>query len=168
MLNKHLTSTTGGDFTAALRDGVLSERELGWIAGIVDGEGCISIIKYSSVRRATPNYVINVSVASAKYSLLLLEENFGGKIRLLKHDNPKHADQFKWEVGDKIALRFLLQIKLYLRWKTEQADLCINLQKRKTAMSVIIVGGRKVPALEVAAREALYQQVKRLNAKGPQ
>lgn len=142
----------------------LSDGMLGWMAGVTDGEGCVFIEKQLIQRRVTPNYVVGVSIAATKYDLTPFARHFGGRIRLLKHEDIRHADQFKWEIRDNKALLFLIVISPYLQWKKEQAELATQLQVEKMIRGKSTRG--IVPPETVEKRENLYQQVRFLNKKG--
>lgn len=103
----------------------MSDTDLAWAAGFIDGEGCIGA--YTNGLRSY--HVLSLAV-SQKYRQPLerLVELFGGTIRV-KH-NPK--DVFEWRMGGDRAAGILAQLIPYLRTnKKGQAILAIQFQSMK-------------------------------------
>jgi hypothetical protein len=114
--------------------GHLTETEKGYLAGIIDGEGCIRL-----ARRFGKNgdAICHIYVAIANTSQLLyewLENKLPGKgyIRPISNHAEKrpntHPEQWKpcytWIVsGNRIAITFLREIAPYLIIKRKQAEL---------------------------------------------
>ena len=97
-------------------------KRLSWkyIAGFVDGEGCIDI------QASKGNYIVpRLRIALAKEGkdvLDLLQNNFGGSLILRKSTNPNWSDAYSWEItGYKRVATFLRNIKNHLIIKKEQA-----------------------------------------------
>lgn len=65
---------------------VLSKTERAYLAGILDGEGCLSLGGRLNARYITPT----VQVTNTRYELLLwLHSRFGGSIYQTKEQRPK-------------------------------------------------------------------------------
>ena len=100
-------------------------------AGIIDGEGTITIAKTGGTQDK-PRYALRATVTSTDECLpLFLSLNFGGGVRLIESNSPKHKDCWCWEISSRKAVKFLSAILPYLRIKHPQAELAISFQSRK-------------------------------------
>jgi hypothetical protein len=89
----------------------MCDVEAAYAAGIVDGEGSISITRNHSGRWPSPQ----VSVASTDRELLdWLRERYGGTITTKQPRKPQHSLSFDWKLTDRRALRFLQIVGPYL------------------------------------------------------
>lgn len=85
--------------------------EAAYAAGILDGEGSISVTRNHSDRWPSPQ----VSVASNDRELLeWLRVRYGGVITTKQPRKPQHAVSFDWKLTDRRALRFLEIVEPYL------------------------------------------------------
>lgn len=98
------------------------DSDLGWAAGIIDGEGCILLNIY---RAGNDCYVLRVIVTNTDVSMLhRLKEIFGlGNIIPRPSNNPKHKMRWYWEVSSKKAEQVLTLVEPYLVSKRKQAQL---------------------------------------------
>ncbi len=107
----------------------LEEVEKAYLAGIVDGEGTVTLMKHHKNETPTP------SVAVANNNLKLLEwikSIVGGVIVSKKKYKPHHKNSYAWSVRQDRAIRFLDEIKKYLIIKKPQADLITQEYKSVT------------------------------------
>lgn len=103
---------------------------MAYVAGFLDGEGCIYISK-----RRTKQYVLCVSATQKIVDpLLLLRDLFGGSIQ-----EKDKGDCFAWKVSARKALTVLETVRPYLFVKAAQADVGIAFQQRR---------GQSSPALD--------------------
>lgn len=105
---------------------MISETELAYAAGIVDGEGSISLIRSRPTRFPAPQ----VSVCSTDRELLeWFKKRFGGTIVHKRKRQEHHLDAYDWKLIDRNALRFLAMIRPYLtiERKIARADLLLDL-----------------------------------------
>lgn len=107
----------------------MREVDLAWAAGIVDGEGCITL---QTVKSSAGNlcYVLRLTVNNT--SLLMLQrlvEIFGGTIIPKKRGLARHKPQWSWQVCSKKAEAVLTQVAPYLVNKREEAQ--VGLLSRK-------------------------------------
>ncbi len=103
---------------------MICDIEAAYAAGIVDGEGSISITRNHSSRWPSPQ----VSVASNDRELLeWLRIRFGGTITTKQPRKQQHAISFDWKLTDRRALRFLEIVKPYLviQRKIRRCDLLL-------------------------------------------
>lgn len=132
-------------------------EQVGWTAGIIDGEGCISA--YGQVRKTGPGKVWSLRVLVANTDVRMihrLEDLWGGKIR--RHGKPQkdsHTQAWLWEVCGQAARKFLSLIRSELVVKQEQADLAIEF-----AGLLGTPGGCKVDEDNLQRREELSSRLK--------
>ena len=101
-----------------------------YVAGIIDGEGSISMFRISS--KDKPRYAMRVVVGITDPWLpQFLKMRFGGSVWLAKRNNPKHKDCWFWQLSAKKAAPFLLSIVPYLCLKRPQAELALQWQSRR-------------------------------------
>ena len=103
----------------------LSDIEAAYAAGILDGEGSISLSRIHSSRWPSPV----VSVASTDRELLeWLRARVGGTIIQKRTYQPHHSRSFDWKLTDRRALSFLKIVRpfLVIQRKIERADLLLK------------------------------------------
>ncbi len=107
---------------------------LSYLAGIFDGEGCVSI--YGDGRKTVqdqPLYRLCVCIAIQHRPVLeLFVATFGGKI-YLSHTNPKYhrSPYYRLPYMCHKGARVLTYLKPFLRIKADQADLGIKFQSTR-------------------------------------
>lgn len=96
----------------------LSETEAAYIAGLIDGEGSISLSPQSAGFRCP-----HLSVSSNDRELLdwLLEKTGVGTTIIKKRAVGTHATQYQWAVKNRRAIAVLEQIEPYLRIAKKRA-----------------------------------------------
>lgn len=109
----------------------MKKTDLAYTAGIIDGEGCISIGKQTdrSSRRGF-TYSLQVNVKSVDEWLpAWLQFSFGGGL----HTYTNQADNcmWSWTITCKKASEFLKLIFPYLNLKRPQAEIALRFQARK-------------------------------------
>lgn len=89
----------------------MTDREIGWLAGLIEGEGCIGVFKNG---RHTQQKVATVSINMTDFDIVhRLQKVTGmGTLRPKPPKNPKHKPQLSWRVAKQ---KDLLQL-LYLVW----------------------------------------------------
>lgn len=106
--------------------------QLAYTAGIIDGEGCISIIKNTTYRHKLCRFYLSVSVGNTNEWLILwLKDAYGGSIVQTPPKKVQHKPVLSWRVSGKLAIEFLELIAPYLQLKKLQAEVAIKFQKRK-------------------------------------
>lgn len=142
------------------------KAKIGYLAGLIDGEGTISIIRGTAptVRKNRGDgtrvdnyrrYNAVIYIANTDRRLInWLISNFGGSYNIYIHKNkPTWKDKLTWYVcGQKAKEHFLLALMPYLVIKREQAKVVLNFLR--------IVGENP------QKRDDLYRQVLLLNQKG--
>ena len=136
-----------------------------YIAGLIDGEGCISIRKCRQGQFIYYKPMIEVGMVN-KEPIKLLEKTFGnsawyevvptGKRKLICH---------KWRVTGTNCLPVLNTILPYIIVKKEQALLAIELIKR-----IFPRGKHFTPEVRLSedqARSVLYEKMRKINHPDP-
>jgi hypothetical protein len=146
---------------------------LAYCAGLIDGEGCISIGKKQRVRHNNignnqykngkkerqdsyyPDYNLAVIVVQKDKRLCdWLSGNFGGSVAPVKSHND---DYFRWTIEANKALELLKKIKPYLILKKAQALVAIEFGKHKKRCLYNILTKENI-----AIREKFYLRLRQL------
>lgn len=131
----------------------MTPAEMGWVAGILDGEGCIGLYR-NSVRGVPKNHALRVSVGNCDGRIIeRLQELCGGRVRVAKRQaNPRWRTQILWDVSGYEALKLLEIMEPFLIGKAAEARL---------ALQVVMVGRhrRRTPE-QVQFNENLRQQLR--------
>lgn len=126
------------------------------MAGIIDGEGCITVCKGSRY----DNRVITVGIAmNDKQAIDMFYEAFGGCRVALPRQNPKWHDGWRWAVKQRKAKVAIEAFMPYLRIKNEQARLALEFIDSFTH-----IGGRATVE-QRTKQAALHAQISALNQR---
>ena len=144
----------------------------GYIAGIIDGEGCIYMRKTIEKNQKNFHYTIALTVNNTNYDVIkfLKEKCKGGYIQIHKSVNPCHKTQWKWEIKNQMASNLLEMIYPFLIIKKKQANLVIKFQKhkRKYFKKLLFHFGyskiRSISSKELKYRDKIQNKLKQLNA----
>lgn len=112
-----------------------TRTDLAYAAGILDGEGCISIAYVRCSSKPDRYHVLNIHVSNTSPELLIwLRERFQGSVCRMS-DNRKgklgRRPIFQWQITAKQAHEFLVAVRPYLLVKAKQADVAIAFRKLK-------------------------------------
>lgn len=134
----------------------MSEVEWAYVAGFVDGEGFIGIVRDN--RNSGYFYRVRMEAGNTSKDIARwLEYKFKRKAVLRDRKNKAHKPMYQWGLTDKLALNFLNQILPYLIIKRRQAELAIKFQ----SLRVI-----EAPRINREEQEEIYWQMRKLNKKG--
>lgn len=137
----------------------MNSVDLAWAAGLIDGEGCITVAKQCERRDVGKyRYKAKIIVAmSHKETILRLQHLFGGCVSQRKtKEGRKRIDV--WEVSCNSAFRTLEKIAPFLFTKKEEAAVLL---RSETLMTCGTKGKRLSEDVKLA-RVALYEELKRL------
>lgn len=144
----------------------MDKTDLAYVAGIIDGEGCISFSGRKAIGEGKNYsiYRVNVTVGNTSYWLLeYLQSNFGGSIsshyKIPTGKNHKPAGQ--WALRNRSACKFLELILPYLHMKKLQAELALKFQARRHN-----AGGKRLSAEEQALDRTDVILMRSYNKKG--
>lgn len=93
---------------------------LAYTAGLVDGEGCIRMQRETEALSITSCY---------PHHLRAIQKFFGaGNVRKFKSPKPNTRTAFRLEIYGLNAIKFIQQIRPFLREKAYQADIMLTLR----------------------------------------
>lgn len=155
----------------------MTQVELGWIAGIIDGEGCISVKGRGNRGNRVTHSSLSVTVVSVdKIIVKKLKQIIGGNYIFKKHVQENRKDFYRWEITCKSAWQMLEQIVSFLTCKKERAKIAIELGKRtsnRTGYKVCHfrkgykdLNGSGISGEELEYRTQLMEKLKGLNRRG--
>lgn len=102
--------------------GYPSELQFAYLAGIIDGEGCVMITRCKIRGRDEPWYGLTLSITQKnKNDIEILKKIFGGRIG---SKGKSKAWSLTWT--SVAASVMLVGILPYVRWKTEQVQLALR------------------------------------------
>jgi hypothetical protein len=105
-----------------------------YVAGIVDGEGCIDLHVNGKRKCGKNNYAIRLTVGNTnQWVIEMLHMQFGGHVSIgrKKDTNPLHSKVYVWEVSSLKAYKVLNLVIPFLQIKKQQALLAIQYQNRR-------------------------------------
>ena len=144
----------------------LSETELAYMAGIIDGEGSICIFPYyGSYYKGTKylRYKPALCVANTSEELIAwIALRFGGKCQVVKRRSPKYKQCFHWLVSHRHAAEIIHLILPFLVIKRRQAELFIAFQRTATRG---LPGAKSADVIKL--RQDISLEMKSLNRRGP-
>jgi len=140
----------------------LTETQAAYIAGFIDGEGCISYEKYKQGGRFYHRPVVIVSNTNLEVLEWICLATGIGRPKKIRQ-KPKHKEQYliRWCYG--AAIDILFQTLPFLKIKHSRAELILSITKRERESPV---HSRELPMDVVAAREKVYLEMKELNRRG--
>lgn len=104
---------------------------LEYVAGLFDGEGCVTILK--SKRKGRKNYQFHLQVAIAntfKPILDMIQKQFGfGSVGMCNHGNEKHSISYQLRITGEDTERFLNLIYPFTVIKKSQIEVGLEFRK---------------------------------------
>jgi hypothetical protein len=139
-----------------------SEREsYAWLAGIIDGEGCIRISQYWNKREKCRGYDLVVAVTMTHSPTLTLIKQIChvGKIYKEAPRGLNRKPTYKWMSSDRQAAAVLRSCLPFMVTKKDQAQVALDFMVSKTLWGH---PGSKRPVApqEVARRDRLAKKLK--------
>ena len=141
----------------------MKKTDLAYVAGIVDGEGYISIVR----NKCKPQTLLQVGVGNTNQWLIeWLHFSFGGC--LSSHEEGGNCKTtWKWVISSKKASEFLKLILPYLKMKRSQAELALQFQSERRWCNKHHPKTEKEKALEEVQRLLMGQYNKKgINSEG--
>jgi hypothetical protein len=146
--------------------------DLKYVAGIVDGEGCvrISLNKAAIQANKRPRVTMALTVSNTYKPLLYkLKRQFGGTIHHVNHASIKHKDSYNWVLSERAACLLLKKLLPFMFIKKKQAKLAIRLLALKDKLRRTKKGrpqGAPLTDEEYEQRLVIVQESKALNHRG--
>ncbi|MDP2730270.1 MAG: LAGLIDADG family homing endonuclease [Dehalococcoidales bacterium] len=110
----------------------MKKTDFAYVAGIIDGEGSISIYRMlsrSSKRRMRYSLLVTVTNTN-EWLIQWLKMSFGGSICKVIPRQTNWKPQYRWSLSTRQAADFLKLIKPYLHLKRPEAEIAIAFQSR--------------------------------------
>ena len=109
----------------------MKRTNLAYCAGIIDGEGCLSILE-----RKTPqgnkSYELRVQVVNTNEWLCQwLKFAFGGSVSKMKLQASQRKQAWQWTIAARQALGLLELVEPFLHIKQPEAQVAIRFQRAK-------------------------------------
>lgn len=145
----------------------LTEAELGYFAGIIDGEGSINVVRTGSATGIRGyRYSVRITVVNTDRRLIdWLYAALRERGSVSKRPGPKtnHKDSYVLNLRDQVASPVLQALLPHLRLKREQAELALELNAR-----CLLRRGRtrRLSDEEWAGRDRIYKRMRELNYRG--
>jgi len=129
------------------------KAKYGYLAGILDGEGCITI--GAGQKETCVNYNAIVVVQNTSKVLIdWMQQKFGGQTYLSKRETATTRTAYMWRITKKKDIEnLLLAVLPYLIVKKEQAKILLNFVRLE-------------PTANSEVRRLAYEQLKALNVRG--
>jgi hypothetical protein len=141
---------------------------VGYLAGILDGEGSVSLKKSNANKhRKTPQYEGAVTMGMVYKEIIdLFVQRYGGAVRIERVPNRQPIYRYA-KVGTQGVLAILEELTPYLIEKRERAELLMEYYKSIDNTRFRNALGHTLPMSEqeLFKREDFYLRMKELNAK---
>jgi len=142
---------------------MLSETEAAYLAGIIDGEGCVSV-GWRLKKYLTPT----LQITNTRLELLeWVKARCGGSIYSPAEKRPNRKPSHLWTTAGQKALNVLREVRPYILLKGEQIDLLLALPRQSTKERDSL--GRikaKMGPEELAQNRELVAKMRELNRRG--
>lgn len=138
-------------------------REKAYIAGIVDGEGCISITRRKIKSKRSNNwfYQTQVIVVNTDKRLIdFLVSLYGGFVTSPRREKAGHKPIYRWVITGNDMRQLLEDTLDYLILKREQARLALSFPSYRHS------GQSGRTEIELRDQEGKYLSMRKLNNKG--
>jgi hypothetical protein len=155
----------------------VNSHDLSYAAGMLDGDGCISVNKGRQQKNGAHSYMITVRVSQKLEEIpLWFLSVFGGRVRTMgkgkwavSNGRPVFfSPMIAWELYCRDAAEFLTAIIPYLKMKKTRAELAVRLanMQRLRGGRGYRYGGKPVTLEESSEREKLAVLIREENQKG--
>ncbi len=162
-----------------------SDITLAYLAGAIDSDGCITIVRLTYAVRSgkgrTPPFHEQISLKQASSEIAdLLKETFGGW-RWDKPAKGTHRKMYEWRAECSLAVAAARALLPYLRIKRQQAELLFKMDRLKEQPreglsppsqyrnrwgSITTVRHSMISEEQLRQRETLWHAIKALNMNG--
>jgi hypothetical protein len=150
----------------------LPVKDKAYIAGIIDGEGCVAIHRRSG-RGCKYGYSFYgvVRVSNTNLALLKwLQEVTGLGAVVESQVTGNRRRQWEWKVHSQQAYGLLKVLYPYLQVKKENADVLMSFLKFRRESEPVVrkLGGKGIPYNLWRTQKSFYTKMKKLNSRGLQ
>lgn len=142
----------------------ISSETAAYVAGLIDGEGCVSLVKvkHKSVRGHALRAHIAIAICDTFLVELAQEIGVGRYYLRGGNRNPKWKPIYVWHLGPNACRALLPVIIPHLRLKKRQGQLLL----RYLRIARLKNNRSGVEPRRLVLQEAIYQRIKELNRRG--
>jgi len=153
----------------------MNKLEAAYIAGFIDGEGCLTLGKSPARRNGrSPEYSIIIAIANTKIEILKWIKktaHLGGCMGINKKKPANHAISYQLHLRTKDSLNLLAEIYPYLRLKKQQAEILFEFYKLrklnpKRWNPIKSMGSLPSSPEYIKNQERYYKKIRELNKRG--
>lgn len=145
----------------------ITEGDLRWAAGFLEADGCISIGKSGGRNMhecpLERFHILLVVVQKDPRPTKFFQSLFGGQIKKVKRSESRLYNQ--WIVCANRAYAALHVMRPYLKFKSSQADLAMEMQKNVNEYRLVFNRNSRLPKEVTIARREMYFSCQKLNSK---
>lgn len=148
----------------------VTELDIAYLAGFVDGEGCFYIGSMINVSKSTgkkyPNFNCSLKISNNDHSILeWITETFGGRITKFNKNRMKDRNHFTYEVymTGNLCHDVSKMLIPFLKVKKEQAKIMV--QFRETFPRTGSRGPKRPSDAVLELRSSLRHEMTRLNSR---
>lgn len=113
----------------------MKETDLAYVAGMVDADGCISVLKRHYKPTGVDYFFAKIDAKQVTPEAVTLAHQLGGSLYLEKPGNDRSRPLYRWEASASTAVAVLRLLLPYLRIKREQALNAIALAEARPVLS---------------------------------
>jgi len=140
-----------------------SPTDLAYVAGLIDGEGCVHLCATKNTYRAR----VTVGMTEPALPLLTqLHDEWGGSLTRSRPATTKWSAAWVWTLTGVDAATLLNEVRPYLRMKSEQARLALEVEHVRASLPRRPNGSGSWTVEAREACSAIKDQLHLLNAKG--
>ena len=144
---------------------MITEKELlyAYMAGFVDADGYISIVTLAWNKQQ----IAKIAVCNTNFAVIdLFVKEFGGKVRTREQKVANWRRVYEWQLTSNKGVAVMKLLLPYLKLKTEQANLAIELQKLRQDKRITSRWHPELWKERVAKFQALKDRCIALNTRG--
>lgn len=144
----------------------LSDVQAAYLAGIIDGEGCITITKQRNIKAGRLGYcyrpVLHVANTHSRVLVILQKQTGLGRARKFDDARENRKERWQWMIWSQQAAQIVRRVLPYLIIKKKQAIVFLRfVQFIKSCKSPSRIG---LSDGQWGQQHALYNQIRKLNA----
>jgi len=139
-----------------------SQEKNAYLAGIVDGEGTITIFNHQQYKRKTKQYKPCISIANTDENLMIyISKNYSEKYHVLRYEGEKNKTCYVWMIRSLDNIQNILdRIMPYLIIKKQHAKI---LYKYIMTRKKVRLYNKNAPYSEIEYK--CYKKIKKLNER---
>lgn len=139
----------------------MTELEKAWLAGIIDGEGCIFIAKRKRNNRHSPDYALGLAIRMTHFETIRYIKNITKVGSISKHEYKNNSKNWRpslrWCACSLEAYDLLLQVESFLITKKYELELV------KEFMAIKYKRTYRVPQEILDMREYYFIELKKIH-----